>query len=87
MITQTKLEKKFDLRINHAPEDFDAKKNLPEGFYEFLESLHLEFTPRQQQLTKKRAEVLADSHAGNTPNHLPASKSTRLNALINSHYS
>ncbi len=77
MMTQTKLEKKFDSRINHAPDDFDAKKDLPEGFYEFLESLHLEFTPRQQQLAKKRAEVLADSREGNPPNHLPASEATK----------
>ncbi|MDQ3711071.1 MAG: hypothetical protein M3388_02490, partial [Acidobacteriota bacterium] len=61
----------------HAPDDFDAKKDLPEGFYEFLESLHLEFTPRQQQLAKKRAEVLADSREGNPPNHLPASEATK----------
>jgi malate synthase len=70
MMTQTKLEKKFDSRINHAPDGFDAKKDLPEGFYEFLETLHVKFTSRQHQLVKKRAEVLADSHAGNSPSHL-----------------
>ena len=76
MTTQTKMEKKFDSRINHAPESFEAEKDLPTGFYEFLELLHQEFTPRQQELAKKRAEVLQNSHAGNLPNHLAASEAT-----------
>ncbi len=76
MTTQTKMEKNFDSRINHAPESFEAKKALPTGFYEFLESLHREFTPRQQRLAKKRAEVLQDSHAGNLPSHLTVSEAT-----------
>ncbi|MCY7375234.1 MAG: hypothetical protein LH472_04595 [Pyrinomonadaceae bacterium] len=76
MTTQTKMEREFDSRINHAPENFDAETALPEGFYEFLQSLHEEFTPRQQALASKRAEVLANSHAGDLPNHLPASEAT-----------
>ena len=50
-----------------------AQKDLPKGFYEYLESLHREFSPRQQELAKKRAEVLAASHNGNLPNYLPNS--------------
>ncbi len=76
MTTQTKMEKKFDGRINHAPENLDAKTELPEGFYEFLASLHEEFTPRQQELVRKRAEILAKSHAGDLPVHLPESEAT-----------
>ncbi len=70
-MTQTKTEREFDPRINHAPSGFDAQKDLPPGFYEFLEPLHREFSPRQQKLAKKRAEVLAASHNGNLPNYLP----------------
>jgi malate synthase len=70
------MEKKHDSRINHAPANFDAKTEFPEGFYEFLKSLHEKFTPRQQKLAKKRGEILAKSHAGELPNHLPASEAT-----------
>ena len=76
MMTQTKIERNHDSRINHAPENFNAKAELPEGFYEFLKSLHEEFTPRQQELARKRGEILAKSHAGNLPNHLPESEAT-----------
>lgn len=67
----SKFEKGIDHRINHAPPDFDARESLPEGFYEFLERLHREFTPRQQELTKLRAKVLAASHAGKPPSYFP----------------
>jgi malate synthase len=70
------MEKEFDSRINHAPENFDAERELPEGFYEFLKTLHEEFTPRQQELARKRGEVLANSHAGELPDHLPESEAT-----------
>lgn len=75
-MTQT-TEKKFDSRINHAPAGFDAKKDLPAGFYEFLLPLHERFTPRQQALAKKRAEVLRKAHEGVLPNYLPASEVSR----------
>lgn len=68
-----KLEK-FDPRINHAPADFNAKKDLPEGFFEFFIDLHKKFTQRQQDFARKRAEVLAESHKGSLPNHLPVSE-------------
>ncbi len=76
MMTQPKMKSEGDSRINHAPENYDAKAELPEGFYEFLKSLHEEFTPRQQELASQRREVLAKSHAGDLPNHLPASEAT-----------
>jgi malate synthase len=38
--------------------------------------LHRELTPRQQALTRQRAEVLAASHRGDKPNYLPPSEAT-----------
>lgn len=70
-------EKQIDSRINHAPSNFDAKKDLPEGFYEFLQPLHEKFTARQQTLAQKRAEVLKNAHKGVLPVYLPASDATR----------
>ncbi|MBX7173821.1 MAG: hypothetical protein K1X72_22820 [Pyrinomonadaceae bacterium] len=69
-------EKQFDSRINHAPLGFNPETDLPKGFYKFLLPLHREFTPRQQELAKKRAEVLQKSHQGVLPNHLPKSEAT-----------
>lgn len=73
-MTQAKLKSRFDRRINHAPEGFDAERDLPSGFKDFLESLHREFTPRQQEAARKRTQILAATHAGDLPNHLPASQ-------------
>lgn len=70
------MEKEFDLRINHAPENLNAETELSEDFYDFLRVLHEEFTPRQQELARKRAEILAKSHAGELPDHLPESEAT-----------
>ena len=75
-MTQTQTESRFDSRINHAPVNFDAKKDFSSEFMKFLESLHLEFTQRQQALAKKRTEILDDSHHGNLPNHFPDSEAT-----------
>lgn len=72
-MTQT-TEKQFDARINHAPSGFIAARDLREGFYEFLLPLHTAFTPRQQALAKRRAEILAASHAGELPGYLPTSE-------------
>ncbi|MFQ5776725.1 MAG: hypothetical protein ACE5IP_01815 [Terriglobia bacterium] len=63
-------------RMNNAPPDFNAKRDLPAGFREFLLPLHREFTPRQQALVRKRAQVLAEAHRGCLPDHLPASEAT-----------
>lgn len=66
----------IDPRINTAPADFDAARDLPPGFMDFLLPLHQKFTPRQQALVAKRAEVLAASHSGRLPDHLPPSEAT-----------
>jgi len=70
-MTRTETRKEFDPRINHAPDGFSAQKNLPAGFYDFLKSLHDEFSPRQQAIAENRAEVLAAAHKGTLPDHLP----------------
>lgn len=64
------------LKSNTAPPDFDPANDLPEGFLDFLLPLHRAFTPRQQELIKERARVLAASHIGETPDHLPPSEAT-----------
>ena len=67
----------IDPRINSAPSGPQGIAALPDGFLEFLEPLHHEFTPRQQALAARRAEVLAASHRGDLPNHLPPSEATQ----------
>lgn len=69
-------EKQFDTRMNHTPIGFNPENDLPKGFYEFLLPLHQEFTPRQQELAKKRAEVLQNALEGKKPHHLPKSEAT-----------
>ena len=64
------------LKHNSASLHFDPAKDLPEGFLDFLLSLHRAFTPRQRELIKGRARVLAASHMGETPDHLPPSDAT-----------
>src|SRR5580704_16076401 len=66
----------IDPRINCTPKGFDAQRDLPSGFFDFLLPLHREYTPRQQELVRKRAEVLAAAHRGQLPNHLPPSQAT-----------
>ena len=70
-MTQTETKREFDSRINHAPAGFDARTDLPEGFYDFLEPLHREFSTRQQEFAEKRIDVLTQSHSGVLPNRLP----------------
>ena len=62
--------------MNYAPTDLDPQKDLPHGFFDFLLPLHQQFTPWQQKLVAKRAEVLQESHRGHPPNYLPASAAT-----------
>jgi malate synthase len=64
-------------QINTAPAEFDAQRDLPAGFLEFLQPLHRQFTPRQQQIIKNRKRVLDEAHSGKLPNHLPASEVTQ----------
>ena len=56
-------------QINTVPADFNAERDLPEGFLEFLRPLHQKFTARRNELVEDRSIVLADSHAGNKPVH------------------
>jgi malate synthase len=62
--------------MNYAPADLNPQKDLPEGFIDFLLPLHKQFTPWQQKLVAKRAEVLRASHRGEPPNYFPASEAT-----------
>src|SRR5262249_27219570 len=50
--------------VNSAPAGFDAAKDLPEGFLEFLAPLHAALTLRQRALVTRREIALAESHAG-----------------------
>jgi malate synthase len=62
--------------VNHAPADFNATRDLPAGFLEFLAPLHKELTPRQEMLVQRRAAALAAAQAGKLPDYLPASEAT-----------
>ena len=68
--------KKIDNRINQPPSGFVPEQMFTREFLEFLSKLHREFTPRQQALVAKRAEVLSQSHQGTLPNHLSPSNVT-----------
>jgi malate synthase len=65
-----------DPRINCVPEDACPQGDLPAGFIDFILPLHREFTPRQQQLVRRREAVLAAAHHGELPDHLPPSLAT-----------
>ncbi|MGA9682005.1 MAG: hypothetical protein WBQ74_09335 [Candidatus Sulfotelmatobacter sp.] len=52
---------------NSAPPRFDPKTDLPGGFWNFFLPLHQIFTPRQQELAVRRAEVLQSAVDGNKP--------------------
>jgi malate synthase len=62
--------------MNYAPTHLNPQKDLPKGFFDFLLPLHEQFTPWQQKLVAKRAEVLRLSHGGHPPNYLPPSEAT-----------
>ena len=66
----------YGTRFNTAPPEFDAARDLPQGFLEFLLPLHRELTPRQQELARRRTIVLNASHEGRKPNYLPPSEAT-----------
>ena len=63
--------------MNTAPEGFDAARELPAGFIEFLLPFHRAFTPRQVELITRRAAALEASHRGHLPNYLPPSAATQ----------
>jgi len=61
---------------NCAPADFDAARDLPQGFLEFLAPLHAALTPRQRALLARRDYALAEAHEGKLPDYLPPSVAT-----------
>lgn len=63
--------------MNLAPAGFDLGRDLPRGFGAFFQSLHKEFTSRQQQLAAKRKDALAKAHRGELPQYLAPSQATR----------
>jgi len=62
--------------VNSAPADFDAARDLPEGFLEFLAPLHAALTLRQRALVARRDFALAEAFAGKLPDYLPPSVAT-----------
>jgi malate synthase len=70
------VEQATPQRINSAPADLNPEKDLPKGFLEVLLPLHKQFTPQQQKLAAKRAEILQASHRGKHPHYLPPSEAT-----------
>jgi len=62
--------------VNTAPADFDAARDLPQGFLEFLMPLHAALTLRQRSLIARRDYALAQSHAGKLPDYLPPTVAT-----------
>jgi len=71
------------MKRNTAPDGFDPRHDLPEGFWEFFEPLHREFTPRQQELVRRRHEVLRASLEGQKPAHHFPSEAVRNGWRIN----
>ena len=63
----------YSPRMNSAPQNFDARRDLPEGFLDFFLPLHQRFTARQQEFIARRQKALDESHRGHRPNHLPKS--------------
>ena len=59
--------------VNSAPANFDAARDLPPGFLEFLMPLHEKLTLRQQALIGRRDAALTDAFAGKLPGYLPPS--------------
>ena len=62
--------------VNAAPPGFDAARDLPAGFLEFLAPLHATLTLRQRALIARRETALHEAHAGKLPDYLPPSVAT-----------
>jgi malate synthase len=62
--------------VNSAPQGFDAARDLPAGFPEFLAPLHTALTLRQRTLIARRESTLIEAHAGKLPHYLPPSVAT-----------
>ena len=70
-------------RMNTAPENFDPSKDLPKGFYDWYLTLHKKYTPWQQDLIRKRREVLNKALKGEAyPDYLPKSEAVTGNWKI-----
>jgi malate synthase len=63
--------------VNSAPASFDAARELPAGFLEFLMPLHEKLTLRQQALIGRRDAALTDALAGKLPGYLPPSVASK----------
>ncbi|MDP9337900.1 MAG: hypothetical protein M3P45_03425 [Acidobacteriota bacterium] len=62
--------------VNRAPAGFDALRDLPPGFLEFIAPLHEALTPRQRVLLERRVDALTGAQAGRLPEYLPASEAS-----------
>ncbi len=62
--------------VNTAPTGFDAARELPDGFLEFLAPLHAALTLRQRALIVRRETALQEAHAGKLPDFLPPTVAT-----------
>src|SRR6267378_3868362 len=74
-ITPISLSERL-MPVNAAPTGFDATRDLPAGFLEFLSPLHAALTLRQRALVARREAALQEAHAGKQPNFLPPAVST-----------
>jgi malate synthase len=74
-ITATSLADRL-MPVNTTSPEFDAARDLPSGFLEFLAPLHAALTLRQRALVARREMALHDAHAGKQPTFLPPSVST-----------
>jgi len=62
--------------VNSTPPGFDATRDLPAGFLEFLAPLHAALTLRQRSLVARRESALTQAHTAKLPNYLPPSVAT-----------
>src|SRR5258707_1258144 len=62
--------------VKSAPAGFDAARDLPDAFLEFLAPLHAALTLRQRALIARREAALQDAHAGKLPDFLQPSVAT-----------
>ena len=62
--------------VNTPPVGFNATRDLPAGFLEFLNPLHAALTLRQRALIGRRESALHEAHGGKQPDFLPPSVST-----------
>src|SRR5712664_968379 len=62
--------------VNSTPPGFNAARDLPAGFLEFLGPLHAALTQRQRALVARREAALREAHAGKLPKYLPPSVAT-----------